>query len=80
MLFLSNALKQVDHSTIYELLGTIQLREHNYQGALASFRNEKAKLNSARIDAASIVVTINDTDNPAQTGLTNYSSLKRWLS
>jgi hypothetical protein len=73
--FLSNALKQVDYSTFYELLGTIQLREHDYQGALASFRNEKAKLNFARIDEASIsygnpfVVTINDYGQPSTRGL-----------
>lgn len=73
--FLSEGLKDVDDSSLYELLGTIQLREHHYQEAVESFRNEKAKLNFARADEAGITsgdpftATINDYAQPHTRGL-----------
>jgi hypothetical protein len=73
--FLSNALKQVDESNLYELLGTIQLREHHYQQALASFRNEKSKQNSkarkeeSRSSGDPFMVTINDYGQPDSRGI-----------
>lgn len=66
MAFLSGGLKQISDSSLYELLGTIQLREHHYQEALASFSNKKARLNFARASEAGITsgdpftVEIND--------------------
>ncbi|MFD1258349.1 hypothetical protein ACFQ3S_16205 [Mucilaginibacter terrae] len=73
--FLSMALKQVDYSNLYELLGTIQLREHHYQDAVGSFGNEDANLKFARVDEAGIsngnpfIVTINDYGQPDTRGL-----------
>jgi hypothetical protein len=75
MVFLSRALKEVSDSDLYELLGTIQLREHHYQEALASFRHEKTKLNFARAEEAGISsgdafnITIKDYGLPSTRGL-----------
>jgi hypothetical protein len=39
--FLATGLEKMDDGNLYELLGTIQLREHHYQDALVSFSNKK---------------------------------------
>ena len=43
MTFLCKDLHDVDEGGLYEILGTIQLRDHHYDEALASFRMEKRK-------------------------------------
>ena len=75
MVFLTKALKQVEENNLYELLGTIQLREHHYDEALVSFRKEKAKLNFARVEEEGISdgdpfkIRINDYAQPNSRGL-----------
>ena len=41
--FLSRGLKQVNADKLYELLGTIALREHHYNNAVAAFKHIKDK-------------------------------------
>ncbi|MCD0489907.1 hypothetical protein LPB86_16820 [Pedobacter sp. MC2016-14] len=41
--FLSDGLKKINSSTLYELLGTVLLREHRYQDAEQAFITYKAK-------------------------------------
>jgi hypothetical protein len=74
--YLSKPLKQVGDDSLYELLGTIQIREHDYQNALASFRLEKANLNKGNylngISTSSgnpFKATINDYAQPVTNGL-----------
>jgi hypothetical protein len=74
--YLSKPLKQVGDDSLYELLGTIQLREHHYKDALASFRLEKANLNKGNylngISTSSgnpFKATINDYAQPPTNGL-----------
>ncbi|WP_462267379.1 hypothetical protein [Mucilaginibacter sp.] len=43
MTFLTDGLKAVSSDNIYELLGTVKLREHNYAGAAAAFQHIKNK-------------------------------------
>jgi hypothetical protein len=72
MAFLSQALNDISDKDLYELLGTIQLREHHYQEALASFRNKKAKLGFALSDETqgnAFNVTLNDYGLPPSRGL-----------
>jgi len=77
MAFLSHALKQLDKSSLYELLGTIQLREHNYKDAVESFQTGNANSNIARVNGNEtftssgnpFVVTINDYGQPNTSGL-----------
>lgn len=75
MTYLTKVLKHVDENNLYELLGTIQLREHHYQDALVSFRKEKAMLNFARVDEEGISegdpfrIRINDYAQPNTRGL-----------
>jgi hypothetical protein len=74
--FLSNSLKEVDDRNLYELLGTIYLREHRYQDAVTAFKVERAKSNYAPIDEANIaygdpfVERVNDYAQPPTRGIT----------
>lgn len=65
--FMTQNLKQVDNSSIFELLGTILLREHHYQDALTAFRYEKAKLTFARVSEEGMT-----SGNPFDEALNDY--------
>jgi len=74
MAYLSNGLKQIDNDNLYELLGTIQLREHNYQAALASFRRQKVRVRKdpdwmGTSSGNPFKVRINDYAQPLTNGL-----------
>jgi hypothetical protein len=82
--FLSNGLKNIDYGHLYELLGTIQLREHQYQAALASFRMEKSKSShKARAEEESIArgnsfdAAINDYPQPTALGFNKLQFAER---
>lgn len=73
MAFLSRDLKQVNDSSLYELLGTIQLREHRYQDAVVSFSNKNTKHALSRSDSFSqgdpFEFTLNDYPHTYTKGL-----------
>jgi hypothetical protein len=75
MAFLSNNLKQVDNGNLYELLGTTQLREHQYEQAFATFKTNKARINFTRAEEEGtssgnpFEATINDYGQPDTKGL-----------
>jgi len=65
--FLSEELKHINEGNLYELLGTIQLREHHYKEALVSFNTGKARIKFARYEEEG-----KTSGNPFETAINDY--------
>jgi len=70
--FLSEELKHINEGNMYELLGTIQLREHHYHDALNSFNTGKNKVKFARYEEEGTT-----SGNPFETAINDYPQIIR---
>jgi len=68
--FLGEELKHINEGNLYELLGTIQLREHHYKEALTSFNRGKAKIKLARYEEEGMT-----SGNPFETAINDYPQI-----
>jgi len=83
MAFLTAGLEKFDDGNLYELLGTIQLREHVYQDAMGSFSNKKVKQYLAEFKEAGTTagnpfeIEINDYPKSAGRGMNKLEFAKK---
>lgn len=81
MAFLTAGLEKIKDGNLYELLGTIQLREHRYQDALASFNTIKQNIAKFKAIGATtgdpLQVEINDYPQTVTSGIDKFAFARR---